>query len=401
MTSMDYKKGVYTKVLLVVFIIALILIFSNKLSLKGFKLYNIGQLSQERLGHQVIKIPNQDRFLFVGGSNGVSNNYLSSADLYNYQTKEVENVINTNLPHALPNLYIDSNNNIILIDNNGIELYDKTNKKFVLIEKNPFGIDNYLNESQNIEISNNIVLITGGKINQEKAYKNNKKGTEITKNSYLYDLDKKKIIKKMYLNIPRSNHRMININNYGVYIFGGISDNIDHGLIIEKFNPNSNNFEIIGKLKESRTDFIIDYYKDLVFLIGGLAKSNIEIYNLKNNTSIIKKNFIIDNNIKVTNKDIFILNIDNNFITFIYKNRLKSLSGIYIYDLNNEQIKKVSQLPIGNYTNITPINKEILLISGGEQQKQFIFLGNKICIKGKICTFLPANKSIKILKRKD
>lgn len=361
-----------------------------------YNIDNIGELYYGRVGHSSILL-DDNKILFVGGSDGICNNYLHNAEIYNIKTKTSE-LIPMNTDHILPNLYKNSDDNVIIIDNNSIELYDHQKNKFILIKKNPFNLDNLINDTQMIQISDDIILITGGKTNQKEFFQQGKKEQAITNTAYLYDIKSNKILKHLKLNVPRSNHEMISYNNE-IYIFGGQSNNIENSLLIEKYNPKTNHFTIIGKIKKPRTDFNIFRFKEYVFLVGGYVNNNIEIYNLKNNSSEIKKNFLINENIFLSNLNFYILNINNENILFAYKNRNKYLSGIYIYNLNSEKVYKALQLDIGRYSNLIYLDHD-LLISGGEKQSFFPTRRFKICAKGKLCSFGKASKKIKLVKER-
>lgn len=387
------KKNIILKNFIIGLLIILVTAPFTYNKIQNLKNKIIGHLLEKRAGHSAIILPNSNRVLFVGGSNGISNFYLPNAELYNIVTGENERIISTNLPHALPNLFINSDNNIALIDNNGIEVFDTNQNKFKLIKENPFDIDNYFNETQQIQISTNSILITGGK----KNYK-------ITKNAYLYNIKSNKILNYLTLNVPRSNHQMISYNNE-IYIFGGISNNIPNSLLVEKYTPKTNKFTIIGNIKDVRTDFKIYSYGNYIILAGGLGKNNIEVYDIIKNKSHIYKNFTIRNGENLKNSNFDILKASEDSIIFIYKNKSKHLSGIYTYNFKTEKVNLIKKLSIGNYSNILFLDENEFILSGGETQYQFLsgltsLFITKTCIKGKICTTLPISNRIKRINMK-
>lgn len=364
---------------------------------QNFRIESVGHMLENRIGHSAILLPNSNEILFVGGSDGAANNILLNAEICNFKNKTCK-LISMNKKHIMSDIYMNSDKNIVIVDNGSIEVFDNTKKQIKLIEENPFGLDNYINETKRIQISNDIVLVSGGKINQKEYFNKGKKEQAITSKVYLYDIKNYKILKQLNLNVPRSNHQMIFSNNY-LYVFGGESTTKENSLFIEKYNPDSERFEIVGKIKEARSDFSIFQKGQYIFLIGGRLKDNIEIYNLKNNTTEIKKNFIINSDTILLNYDFNILDINDENIIFIVKSRNKSLSGLYHYNLNEEKVYKIYEQDIGSYANIIKF-KNNLIISGGEKQFLLPLKRFKICAIGKLCPYNNATNKIILVKEK-
>lgn len=364
---------------------------------QNFRIESVGHMLENRIGHSAILLPNSNEILFVGGSDGAANNILLNAEICNFKNKTCK-LISMNKKHIMSDIYMNSDKNIVIVDNGSIEIFDNTKKQIKLIEENPFGLDNYINETKRIQISNDIVLVSGGKINQKEYFNKGKKEQAITSKVYLYDIKNYKILKQLNLNVPRSNHQMIFSNNY-LYVFGGESTTKENSLFIEKYNPDSERFEIVGKIKEARSDFSIFQKGQYIFLIGGRLKDNIEIYNLKNNTTEIKKNFIINSDTILLNYDFNILDINDENIIFIVKSRNKSLSGLYHYNLNEEKVYKIYEQDIGSYANIIKF-KNNLIISGGEKQFLLPLKRFKICAIGKLCPYNNATNKIILVKEK-
>ena len=364
---------------------------------QNFRIESVGHMLENRIGHSAILLPNSNEILFVGGSDGAANNILLNAEICNFKNKTCK-LISMNKKHIMSDIYMNYDKNIVIVDNGSIEIFDNTKKQIKLIEENPFGLDNYINETKRIQISNDIVLVSGGKINQKEYFNKGKKEQAITSKVYLYDIKNYKILKQLNLNVPRSNHQMIFSNNY-LYVFGGESTTKENSLFIEKYNPDSERFEIVGKIKEARSDFSIFQKGQYIFLIGGRLKDNIEIYNLKNNTTEIKKNFIINSDTILLNYDFNILDINDENIIFIVKSRNKSLSGLYHYNLNEEKVYKIYEQDIGSYANIIKF-KNNLIISGGEKQFLLPLKRFKICAIGKLCPYNSATNKIILVKEK-
>lgn len=387
-----YKNYKYLIINLFIIVVTVMFFYNNIQDLKN-KI--VGHLLEKRVGHSAIMLPNSNDILLVGGTNGVANEFLLNAEIFNLKDKNSELIL-MNRNHIMSDLFINSDKNIIVIDNGSIEEFNGEKKQFKLIDENPFSLDNYLNETKRIQISDDLILVSGGKFKQKEYFKKGKKEQAITSKAYLYDIKNYKILKQLNLNVPRTNHEMIFSNNC-LYVFGGESNTKENSLLVEKYNLDNRKFEIIGKIKEPRTDFSIFQKGQYIFLIGGRAKKNIEIYNLKTNTSEIKKNFIINSDTILLNYDLNILKIDEENIIFIVKSRYKSLSGLYRYNLNEEKVYKIHKQDIGSYANIIKFNNN-LIISGGEKQSLLLLPRFKICTIGKVCSFNRATNKV-ILKK--
>ncbi len=393
----NFKNFIYTFCSIIVLSIIFVTIMYTYNKTQNFRIESVGHMLENRIGHSAILLPNSNEVLFVGGSDGATNNILLNAEICNFKN-ETCNLISMNKRHIMSDIYINSDKNIVIVDNGSIEVFDNIKKQIKLIEENPFGLDNYINETKRFQISNDIVLVSGGKINQKEYFNKGKKEQAITSKVYLYDIKNYKILKQLNLNVPRSNHQMIFSNNY-LYVFGGESTTKENSLFVEKYNPDSETFEIVGKIKEARSDFSIFKKGQYIFLIGGRLKDNIEIYNLENNTSEIKKNFIINSDTSLLNYDLNILDINDENIIFIVKSRNKSLSGLYRYNLNEEKVYKINGQAIGSYANIIKFNNN-LIISGGEKQFFLPLKRFKICAIGNLCPYNSATNKIILVKEK-
>ena len=347
-----------------------------------------------RMGHSTIKIPNSQNVLVVGGVDKQELDFVNSIELYNLEREHSIYNVPTVFSHILPDLFINSDGNIAIIDNGSIEIYNVKEHKIISANKNPFALDDYINETQRLQIANDIIFITGGKSSLKEYVRKGQKEMAISDKTYLYDIRSNKVIKSFNLKIPRTNHQTILYNGF-VYLFGGNTPKNTDAVLIEKINLANNTSEIIGKLKQARANHTALNVGNLVYLIGGNSDS-IEIYDIENNKSILKKNFKFSNTYQSLDKhNIYVVNINQDSISFLRTSQKKYLSGLYEYDLKKEKIKKLKNLKIGNYASITKLENNSILIIGGEKQILMPnFMKSKICVIDKLCTSFSASNKV-------
>ena len=400
----------YIIYVLLIFFFCILLLFVLKFG-NYLHFHIIGNMLIPRAAHSALYFDN--KVLYVGG---VTHSEQPTAELYDLKNKKNLNLYKLQDKHIYPGLYKNSKNEIIVLDNNSIEKINLKTNRTDIIADNPFNLDSYIGTSQNVQITEDTILVTGGLEQPETKFVDSKIDSKEpglpTKKAYIYDINNYKILKTLSMNYPHSGHSLVKLDNGNILVVGGISNSRAGALAIEEFDINTQTFKIAGKLNIPRKNFLIVKNKNLIFIIAGeeFDKSNwkkrylvsensniIEVFDTQNKTTkIVNQNLFSERKLVVNNLNTFVKMLNNDNILFIITQRGFPSRKI-IYSTKRNKILENHSINIGLYPNIIGVN-DYLLISGGEDKYNLINLifNSKTCSYGQICTLKNSRKIIKL-----
>jgi hypothetical protein len=372
-------------------------------------------MNYARLEHESSILRNGQVLVTGGRGQG-----LNTTELYNPQTRKFNQGPNMNLPHYCHKQYTLKSGQVVIVDLNGIEIYDPKTDEFSLFEdKLIYRDDKYNNETLHKFLGvdyqlmdNDNVLVTGG-INTMHN------GKTVMKTVEIVDTAKRQIYKINDMQKPRAFHSTIKTKNGNIYIIGGIdagiNGNYSYTNDIIKFDSGNNNFSLVGKLNYPVSKPYLYEYKDNILIFANQrekGKENIPMFqefSLKNKTTLTK-NMDINTENDIIARGYFddIIRLNDEIFIFIQYEPVKyggtiagSANYINLFNVENNTLKIHKGVSISKGANNLLLPDDELLMTGGLRHtlihKLFAGLGltsTDIWCYGntKVCPFNMASK---------
>lgn len=381
-------------ILILLFIMFFSLFYGNSFLLnlkyknKYFSVKKVGNMIVPRSYHQS-SLLKDGKILITGGYNSSSQNGLNTTEIFDLNSKKITKGPIMNLPHFNHRQFTLKTGEVVIVDVNGIEIYNPETKKFVLFDaklekrySKP-----WLNSLNYLLLSNDNILVTGGII---RTKKNTGFDFKTINTAELIDTKKHTVIKLIGMTSPRSNHSTILDGNGKAFIVSGINqitlNNTKRKVVFndttECFDEKTKTFSPYKKLKTpSALPFLFVQNGHLMVFDGLLQPFNNSDFPI-NKSSIEILNTVIDGNTKIINlgKNIwsdslhsYLFNLENNCFMSIFFNTTRNnpdvKTYIYIFNPYSKQTVKNESI-IQPYGHILQMNKSDFLITGGEDFKE-------------------------------
>jgi len=345
----------------------------------------VGKMNIPRSYHQS-SLLNDGRVLITGGYDGSyckskeKCSGTNSTEIYNPKTKTFTMGPNMSLPHLYHKQFTLNSGKVVIVDINGIEIYDPETNIFKLFPetiRQRMPGPNFINYAL---LPNDTILVTGGAVARPKS------GIPWPVSwAEIIDIKNKKVIKLPDMNVARMNHSTILMNNK-IYIIGGYS-HTNNCNIVEEFDPKAKIFKIVGDIKFclsnpylkaiNKDDFLILYGQS-----GNLGNNYIQTYSTKvnklvesipvdyNNSSsnILLSDFYQKQ--QLINDELFIVDyeiLDKTMSYFTIAEKNKN----YKYSLKTNTLtplKTKYRIPL--FANLINLPDNQILVTGGMNEKE-------------------------------
>ncbi|OGH97007.1 MAG: hypothetical protein A2039_08700 [Candidatus Melainabacteria bacterium GWA2_34_9] len=410
------NKKVLTLLTVVLVIIAACFIYDATRP-KDIQFVSTGDLNTARAYHKST-ILNNGNILITGGYGLLETEYgpqpkaLDSAELYNPKINKFIELINMNLPHEYHSQFLLSNGHVVIMDINGIEIYDPIKNKFSLVNVKIPTRENILNAHTFTQLKDKI-LIMGG-ITSDNQH--------VLDTVEVFDASTRKVYEAGKMTIPRFGHNALAVSPNSILIFGGTTNDKNNKLqtttSIEKFDIKTGKSSIIGNMlipREFHKVLILPDNKLLIF--GGKTVSykkrvfqkskeapflikktfvtiipektkerdEVEIYDIKTNKSHL---IGTEPHLKGECSDNSIIRLNNDNILIIRDKDNVNPSVIKIFNVKqNKFIEVENKYKLRKHSSAILLNNRNIYISGGEKKlsKFEASLENLECKLTRIC----------------
>ena len=235
----------------------------------------IDSMNIARVGHAMVVLPNGD--VLVSGSEADS--IQSSAEIYEFSTGKWRYTSPMNVPRALHNLVLLNTGKVLAVGGykeQSCELFDPQTETWTMTDSIP--TFRYFGQSVT-ELTDGRIMVAGGFYVDTTTW-----DFIILKNVDIYDPISEKWIKAAQMNYERYGHTATLLNDGRVLVTGGETYNFTTEQC-EIYNPNTNSWELTGNMQEERSDHAaLLLSQDRVFVCGGDGmapwQNSCEVYNI-------------------------------------------------------------------------------------------------------------------------